>query len=73
MAAATDANMDQYKSTYQPAGIPKLEPETEKKLGFDRDTPGLTFSQRRRLQQREQFKKYWEMYDKESKVCTKEK
>ncbi|KAF7637001.1 hypothetical protein Mgra_00003580 [Meloidogyne graminicola] len=39
----------------------------ELEMGFDRKTEGLTFRQRRRLQERESWKRYWEIREKESR------
>lgn len=46
--------------------LPEWTAEQQKALGFDATTEGLTFMQRKRLQERINWSKYWEMRYKES-------
>jgi len=65
----TNYDDEQFRTIYPDNDVPKFTPEQELELGFDRQTEGLTFIQRRRLQERLIWKKYWDIRKKEAEVC----
>jgi len=48
--------------------VPVWDDDKQLEMGFDAKTEGLTFRQRRRLQERNAWNKYWEVREKESRV-----
>ncbi|KAL7080352.1 hypothetical protein ACQ4LE_000393 [Meloidogyne hapla] len=47
--------------------VPVWDDDKQLEMGFDAKTEGLTFRQRRRLQERKTWDKYWEVREKESR------